>query len=178
MTAFDLDDIEAAFRRYWWTGIVREDWDAWCDLFTDDVLYLERVLGTKRGREAVRRWIKPLMAEYGEIYGVYEWHHTDASGRVVVYMQNRRDRPGGGAPLDFPGVTILHYAGDGRWRQQEDYWATNLGKAQFEEYEALQRAHDPAHRSKRTRLDWGGGPGWTRGGHDYAARPAHHAPPA
>ena len=28
------------------------------------------------------------MAQYGELYTVYEWHIVDPSGRVVVYMQN------------------------------------------------------------------------------------------
>ena len=34
-------------------------------------------------------------------------------GRAVVYMQNRRDHPSGRGVIDFPGITILQYAGDG-----------------------------------------------------------------
>jgi hypothetical protein len=30
-----------------------------------------------------------------------------------VYMQNRRDHPSGTGTIDFPGITILGYAGDG-----------------------------------------------------------------
>ena len=52
------------------------------------------------------------MAEYGEIYTAYEWHMIDDDGRVVVYMQNRRDNPEPGAPpIDFPGMTVLAVRG-------------------------------------------------------------------
>ena len=50
----------------------------------------------------------PLMEQYGEIYGVYDWHEADPSGRVVFRMVNRRDHPSGKGVLDFPvAVTAL-----------------------------------------------------------------------
>ena len=36
MPAFSRDELEQAFRTYWQTGAVGEDWDAWADLFTED----------------------------------------------------------------------------------------------------------------------------------------------
>ncbi|TMA35561.1 MAG: nuclear transport factor 2 family protein, partial [Deltaproteobacteria bacterium] len=93
--AFSRDELEQAFRTYWRTGAVGEDWNAWADLFTEDCLYVEHMYGTMRGREAVRRWIVPIMEKYGEIYTGYEWHVVDpASGRIILYVQNRRDHPG------------------------------------------------------------------------------------
>jgi SnoaL-like domain len=88
---YDINEVEQAFRDYWAKGAVGEDWDAWSDLFTEDVEYIEHVLGSKHGREEVRAWIKPIMAEFGEMYTAYEWHMCEPSGRIVVYMQNRRD---------------------------------------------------------------------------------------
>ena len=129
--AFDRDEVEAAFRTYWQLGAVGEDWDAWCDTcFTEDVTYIEHILGNKQGREAVRAWIKPTMADYGEIYTAYEWHMVDDDGRVVVYMQNRRDNPEPGAPpIDFPGMTVLQYAGNGQFSLEEDFWSLHRGHA-------------------------------------------------
>src|SRR5215813_9013377 len=93
---FSSGELHDAFRTYWRTGAVGEDWDAWADLFSEDAHYIEHVLGDLRGREAIRRWIKPIMAQYPELYTAYEWHTVDAeSGRAVVYMQNRRDHPSG-----------------------------------------------------------------------------------
>ena len=78
-------------------------------------------------------------------------------------MINRRDHPSGEGVLDFPGVTILQYAGGNRWSSEEDYWAEKLGVEQFQRYEAALEEHDPGHRQKRTRRQWGDGPTWTVG---------------
>jgi hypothetical protein len=156
---FSLDEIENEFRRYWQLGNVREDWNAWADLFTDNVVYHERVLGTMNGRESVRSWIMQLMSQYTEIYGVYEWHHVDPSGRVVFYMQNRRDLPQGGY-IDFPGISILQYNGEGLWNYEEDYWAINESKLSYQTYKQACVVHDPNHRAKRSRLHWGTQPSW------------------
>jgi hypothetical protein len=177
---FDRDEVEAAFRTYWELGAVGEDWDAWCDsCFTEDVTYIEHVLGNKKGREAVRAWIKPTMADYGEIYTAYVWHMVGNDGRVVVYMQNRRDNPEPGAPpIDFPGITILQYAGNGQFSLEEDFWSLPEGTATFEQYVDACKKFDPDHRHKRTRLDWGNGPAWTRGATAYAGSPGAQRPGA
>ena len=170
MAIYPVEEVEAAFRRYWQTGAVGEDWDAWCDLFTEDAVYVEHVMGTMQGREAIRSWIKPIMAQYGEIYTAYEWHMVEPGGRVVVYMQNRRDHPGGDGVLDFPGITILQYAGGGQWSLEEDFWAVPGAQRMTEEYEAARKQFDRGHRDKRTRRDWGKGPDWTRGAATYWER--------
>lgn len=158
------DEIEAAFRTYWQAGAVGEDWDAWADLFTEDADYVEHVLGTLKGREAIRAWIKPIMAQFSELYTAYEWHSVDAAaGRVVVYMQNRRDHPSGQGTIDFPGVTILDYAGGGKWRREEDFWALPAAQRATTEYAEACARHDPDHRRRRSRKCWGTGPDWTRG---------------
>jgi len=167
MGTYPIEEVEAAFRTYWQTGAVGENWDAWADLFTKDALYVEHVLGNLHGNEAIREWIRPIMAQYGELYTVYEWHMVDSSGRVVVYMQNRRDNPSGQGVLDFPGITILQYAGGGKFSMEEDFWAGPAAARTTEEYETLRRQHDREHRKKRTRNDWGKGPAWTRGAATY-----------
>ena len=160
---YDLEELEEAFVLYWNTGMIREDWNAWADLFTPDAVYYERVLGTMHGQQTIRNWIIPLMGEYGEIYGVYDWHHVDPSGRVVFRMDNRRDHPSGKGFLDFPGVTILQYAGDMKWSSEEDYWAQELGVQQYQAYNKALKEYDPEHRNKRTRFHWGNGPEWAQG---------------
>ena len=170
---FSRDELEQAFRTYWRTGAVGEDWNAWADLFTEDCLYVEHMYGTMHGREAVRRWIVPIMEKYGEIYTGYEWHAVDPeSGRIILYVQNRRDHPGGETPIDFPGVTILEYAGSGRFRLEEDFYSTSERDAAMKAYAEACARVDPDHPRRRTRWDWGKGPEWTRGGRTWADRPA------
>jgi hypothetical protein len=166
---YSRDEVEQAFQKYWALGAVGEDWDAWCDeCFTDDVTYIEHILGNRNGREEVRAWIKPTMEEYGEIYTAYEWHMVSDDGRVVVYMQNRRDNPEPGAPpIDFAGMTVLQYDGNGKFSLEEDFWSLTEGVRTQKEYDAATAAHDSDHKRKRTRLNWGNGPAWTRGADSY-----------
>jgi uncharacterized protein (TIGR02246 family) len=174
MGRFGREELERGFRHYWRTGAVGEDWDGFADLFTPDALYVEHVLGTLRGREAIRAWIKPIMAQYPELYTAYEWHTVDPEhDRVVVYMQNRRDHPSGRGVLDFPGVTILHYAGEGLFDYEEDFWSVPGARRALREYREACARFDPEHPARRTRHDWGNGPEWTRGagsGSERAAR--------
>jgi hypothetical protein len=171
MVKYSHDELEHAFRTYWRTGAVGEDWDAWANLFTTDCTYTEHWYGTLDGREAVRAWIKPVMAKYPEIYTAYDWHVVDPErGRVVVYMQNRRDHPGGTGTIDFPGVTILDYAGGDLWQAEEDYWSVRGRELAMKAYEEALARFDPDHARKATRLDWGQGPAWTRGARSYAER--------
>jgi hypothetical protein len=172
MVKYSREELEHAFRLYWRTGAVGEDWDAWADLFTENATYVEHVLGTMQGRETIRAWIKPIMEQFGELYTAYEWHTIDEEGgRAIVYMQNRRDHPSGKGTIDFPGITILEYAGNNQWKLEEDYWAVARGQETNKEYENACKEHDPDHKKKRTRLNWGGGPAWTRGARSYAERP-------
>ena len=173
MGAYGHDEIERAFRRYWHTGAVCENWDAWVDLFSEDALYVDHVLGTIRGREAIRALIRSIVTQFGERYAVYEWHVVDdESSRVVFYMQNRRDHPSGIGTIDFPEISILQYAGDGRWSHEEDFWALPAAQAALREYAEACERFDPNHQKKQTRLNWGTGPEWTRGACSYAERPS------
>lgn len=156
-----IGEVEAAFRTYWQTGAVGEDWNAWADLFTEDAEYVEHVLGNMHGREEIKRWIVKIMNDFPELYTFYEWHMIEGD-RVVVYMQNRRDHPDPSQPpIDFPGITILNYAGDGKWSLEEDYWAFSLATRASKEYAEACAQHDPDHPQKRTRNHWPTAPSWT-----------------
>ncbi len=171
MPTYDLDEVEQAFRRYWKTT-ADEDWDGWADMFTEDCDYFDCYLGKLKGREAIREYIRPLMASFPEVYSTYEWHLCSPDGRCVVHMQNRRDNPEPGGPsIDCAGITVLQYAGDGRFSHEEDYWDVKTGLATTEQYAAACAAHDPDHPKKRTRLDWGPGPDWAQGAPCYAEAP-------
>ena len=90
-------------------------------------------------------------------------------GRVVVYMQNRRDNPDpAGPPIDFPGITVLQYAGDGKFKYEEDFWSFPGAQRSLQQYAKALQEHDPDHKAKRTRRHWGDGPEWTQGAATYA----------
>ena len=163
MGGHSRDEVEEAFRQYWRTGAVDEDWEAWADLFTEDAVYVEHVLGSMQGRAQIKPWITQIMAAYPELYTVYEWHMIDGD-RVVFYMQNRRDNPEPGAPpIDFPGISILHYAGDGTWDLEEDFWAFPAAQKAQATYVEARAKHDADHSARMSRAHWPDAPDWARG---------------
>ena len=115
------------------------------------------------GRDEIRAWIDPVMAGVPEIYTVLEWYMVDGD-RVVWRLQNRRDNPEPDKPpIDFPGISILHYAGDGMWDYEEDFWAFPMAQKAQAAYVDARAKHDPAHSLKMTRQHWPDAPDWARG---------------
>jgi hypothetical protein len=132
----DPQEVHAAFRAHWMTGSVDENWAAWPDRLTEDVRYREHFYGDMHGREAVRAWIVGLMAQRTDVHAVLDWYIVSGH-RLVLNMQNRYYNPDpAGEPFDFPGLTILEYAGDGLFGYQEDYWSQRLAKVAYTSWAA------------------------------------------
>ena len=67
MTSFSLGELRAAFEQFSRVSdacAASGDYNAFADLFTEDCTYIEHVFGEMHGREAVRRWIVPLMKQH------------------------------------------------------------------------------------------------------------------
>lgn len=134
-------EVESAFRRYWTTGCIDEDWAAWPDRLTEDVEYVEHVYGEMHGREQVRAWIVGLMAERADVHAVLDWYLISGR-RLVLSMTNRYYHPEpDGRPFDFPGLTVLGYAGDGLFGYQEDYWSQRLATTAYLAWTDAVRRH-------------------------------------
>ena len=134
------DEVRTAFHGIWTTGAVDEDWERWPEHLTEDVLYVERIFGTMHGREAVRAWITDLMAVRGDVHAVLNWYVVSGD-RVVLDMTNRYYHPDPDAdPIDFAGLTVLQYAGDGLFGYEEDYWDARGAKVAHQRFtEAVER---------------------------------------
>lgn len=126
MTDADRNEVEAAFRQHWTVGCIDENWAAWPDRLTEDVEYVEHVYGEMHGREQVRAWIVGLMAQRADVHALLDWY-VISGRRLVLRMTNRYYNPDpAGAPFDFPGISVLEYAGEGLFGYQEDYWSQRL----------------------------------------------------
>src|SRR4051812_4622163 len=122
------EEVEAAFQRLWAVGNLDENWEAWPTFLTEDVRYIEHIYGEMRGREAVARWIRELMANNRDVHAVIDWYMIRGR-RIVVNMQNRYYNPDpAGAHFDFSGISVLEYAGDGLFGYEEDYWDLRAAK--------------------------------------------------
>jgi hypothetical protein len=156
--------VQSAFERWWQVGNVTEDWAGWANMFVPDVIYQDYFWGPLRGRAEVDLWINAVMKGVPEIYTVYEWHIIEDE-KVVFECQNRRDNPDteGPAYFDFPGMTVLRYAGDGLWESEFDYWDRTGARRTTKEFlAACGRAGITDPMQTMTRRHWPAGPDWAR----------------
>ena len=95
-------------------------WSALMDFFTDDAVFMDPAWGRTQGREHLLDFFDRSMA------GLEDWsfpeEFTMVSGHRVVSMWWNR-LPGtraDGSPFQAPGISVLHYAGDGRFSYELD----------------------------------------------------------
>ena len=126
---FTRDELAAAFATFEQTvdrAARSQDWDAWVEHYTDDVLYIEHAAGTMHGRDEVRTWIRRTMGTFPGSYMTSFpslWHVIDEpTGRVICELDNPMRDPGDGTIISATNISIVTYAGDGKWRQQEDIY--------------------------------------------------------
>lgn len=159
---YDREEVEQAFRTYYMTGPVMEDWAAWAHMFADDAVYTEHFWGTFHGPDEIQVWVEGAMAACPQIYTPLEWYIIDGN-RCVYRCYNWSDSPEpGGAPIGFPSLQNIVYAGNGKWRSEEDWWVLREARYAAEKYAAAAAAHDPDFASKLTRDDWGPWVDWAR----------------
>jgi ketosteroid isomerase-like protein len=123
MTAYPREEIEATLARHRAVQAA-QDWSAYADFFTEDGVYVEHELGTFVGREPIREWLVPVMAPLADAGWEYPVDWTLIEGnRAVVRWWNVLPNPDGRSePYRFAGISVLDYAGDGKFSRQEDFY--------------------------------------------------------
>jgi len=134
---FAREEIEAALDDYG-ARFNSGDIAHWCDILSDDVLYVDGHFGVFRGRKAVREWATALSSGQTALKFVSAWYQID--GNVVVnFNWGRFPNPDGsyepydswrnpGGPLDkypyqFQNLSILVYGGDGMFCYEQDFYS-------------------------------------------------------
>jgi len=129
MTAWTRTELLEAFEHY--QGVVSKcaetgDWSPFADLFTEDCSYVEHAYGSWKGRERTRGWVVRTMTTFpgnAMISFVPAWATVDEErGWVVCDIDNVMRDPGDGSVHRASNVTILRYAGDGLWAEEEDVY--------------------------------------------------------
>lgn len=149
-------EVEEAFRHYFLTGPVGEDWVAWSQLFSDEAVYFDHFYGRFRGPAEIQKFLEATMGFAPHVYSPLEWYNLDGD-RIVYKVWNRADNPDpAGPPVQFPSLQIIHYAGDGKWSSEEDWWLVKEMKQFNTEYERMcQEAGKPEFKNEMSRRDWG-----------------------
>ncbi|HEY1828871.1 MAG TPA: nuclear transport factor 2 family protein [Acidimicrobiales bacterium] len=108
------------------------EWRDWADLFTEDATYVEHTFGEFHGRESIFAWISQIMAEWPNKAMTsfpHSWCVCDEErGWWICRIENRFADPGDGSVHQAHNITVLHYAGDGKFSSEEDaYNPVNFG---------------------------------------------------
>ena len=123
-TRTELEDAFAGYQNTVVECTRSGDWNAFADMFTEDVVYVEHAFGTLNGREAVRKWVTRTMTEFpGHRMTEFpaNWFVVDEQrGWIVCEIDNPMEDPGDGSKHGAANITILHYAGNGLWSREED----------------------------------------------------------
>jgi len=129
-------EVEAAFEDYAERANMN-DWEHWCDIFTDKCLYVDHHFGTFHSRNEVAKWMVPLMQRQPEMRFIPGWHVIQGN-LVINYNWNRWPNPKGSrvpygewrnpGPVDdylyqFPCVTLNLYGGNGKFCYEEDLYS-------------------------------------------------------
>jgi hypothetical protein len=169
---YSRDEIEQAFRHYFLTGPVLEDWASWSQLFADDAVYFDHFYGRFHGPAEIKKFLESTMGFAPHVYSPLEWYNLDGN-RIIYKVWNRADNPDpAGPPAQFPSLQIIEYAGDGKWSSEEDWWLVKEMKQFNNDYEAMcEAAGKPDFKDEMSRRDWG--PiGWARPPQDAHATPS------
>jgi ketosteroid isomerase-like protein len=119
------EEVEAAVAKY---VEVRErmdrgegGWEDMCALFTDDATYIDPAWGRVDGIEAIRDFMRESMAGLDDWLFPIEWIAIDGDHVVVKWIQRLPGQRADGSTYDSSGVSLLTYAGDGRFSKSEDH---------------------------------------------------------
>ena len=117
------DEARAAYERYCATR-VRIDagelaWSALDEFFTDDAVFIDPAWGRVEGIENLREfWVESMVGLDGWTFPE-AWTMVDGNRVVSMWWQEMGDGPDG-TPVRCPGISILYYAGDGRFSYEHD----------------------------------------------------------
>jgi ketosteroid isomerase-like protein len=155
-TSYSRAEVEEAFRHYFLTGPVLENWAAWSELFTEDAVYFDHFYGRFRGPEEIQKFLESTMGFAPHVYSPLEWFNIDRN-QIVYKVWNRADNPDPGGPAaQFPSLQIIQYAGDGKWSSEEDWWMVKEMKEFNKAYDAMcAAAGKPDFKNEMSRRDWG-----------------------
>ena len=153
MPRFPRKEVEETANRFAAANVRAEserDWGPLADFYTDDAVYTYVGLAAggevhAHGKEEIRKIVMGRdMEDYAGWTFPFQWIAIDGN-RVVTRWNNRA--PGSradGSPIECPGISVLEYAGDGKFCSQFDLFDRLSVKAVAEEAARLQKKKSKA----------------------------------
>lgn len=105
-------------------AVATGDWEHFVQLFTEDATYDEHVYGHFEGHDQIRSWVTRTMGSFpGNAMTSFpmKWAIVDTErGWIVCDVRNVMPDPGDGSVHEASNITILRYAGNLRFHNEED----------------------------------------------------------
>lgn len=124
MSSHSAEEVRGAYARYLEERRRVEagevGWDALAAFFTDDATFIDPAWGRVEGIAAIREFLVESMVGLEDWSFPHEWTAVDGD-RLVARWWNRLpgQRPDG-SYYQAPGISIMVYAGDGKFSYEED----------------------------------------------------------
>jgi hypothetical protein len=148
MGQWTRDELASAFAHYQAEverAAATGDWNLFAELFTKDATYDEHAYGHFEGREQIRAWIFKTMTTFpgNAMVGFPPaWATIDEDrGWVVCDIRNLMRDPGDGSVHEASNITILRYAGNGLWANEEDIYNPSRFLTMVQEWCQAAEAH-------------------------------------
>ena len=95
-------------------------WDALAAFFTDDATFIDPAWGRIEGIAEIRKFLVESMEGLEDWEFPHEWSMVQGD-RLIARWQNRLPgRRADGSRYEAPGYSLMVYAGEGRFRYEED----------------------------------------------------------
>jgi ketosteroid isomerase-like protein len=96
-------------------------WNALAEFFTPDATFIDPAWGRVQGIAAISEFLADSMAGLEGWTFPREWTAIAEGNRLISGWQNRLPgRRADGTPYQAPGISIMVYAGDGKFSYEED----------------------------------------------------------
>ena len=117
-------EIRAAYDRYTETRDRIEagelGWDALAEFFTDDATFIDPAWGRIEGIDAIRKFLADSMAGLEDWRFPRQWTAIDGDVLVSGWQNRLPGRRPDGNPYQALGISVMTYAGDGKFSKEED----------------------------------------------------------
>ena len=95
-------------------------WDALADMFTEEATYIDPAWGRFKGRKSIRQFLRDSMQGLEDWKFPTDWCVIDGNRVVSKFRNQLPGRRPDGTCYEVPGVSVLEYAGDGKFSFEED----------------------------------------------------------
>ena len=133
----DRAEIEAAIERYLSLRraacVGERPWSDLAEVFTDDIVFIDPVWGRHEGRDHVVAFLRDSMAGLDDWDFPHLWQMIDGDKVVLGFTNRLPGRRPDGSHWDVESVSVLDYAGDGRFSREADFFSESNLYAQLRE---------------------------------------------